>query len=216
MTNKYKLLIFDVDGTLADTDKMLIETYRTLYELYSPNVKLDESKVIGFSGPPLRETLSTEFPLYDPEFMVKEYKKYSRPNYVKYVTPFLNTRELLLGLKAAGYILTIATSKMHEATLYTLDLLNLNDIFTSIVSSDDVVNPKPDKESVEILRKEYNISKEETLFIGDTKYDVICATSAEVDSVIMTYKARVLGEGVTPTYFATSSSELAKLLNVKL
>ncbi|MEG1565421.1 MAG: HAD hydrolase-like protein, partial [Bacilli bacterium] len=69
MTNKYKLLIFDVDGTLADTDKMLIETYRTLYELYSPNVKLDESKVIGFSGPPLRETLSTEFPLYDPEFM---------------------------------------------------------------------------------------------------------------------------------------------------
>ncbi|MEG0529604.1 MAG: HAD hydrolase-like protein, partial [Bacilli bacterium] len=103
MTNKYKLLIFDVDGTLADTDKMLIETYRTLYELYSPNVKLDESKVIGFSGPPLRETLSTEFPLYDPEFMIKEYKKYSRPNYVKYVTTFFKTRELLLKLKEEGY-----------------------------------------------------------------------------------------------------------------
>lgn len=206
--NKYKLLIFDVDGTLTDTDKMLIETYKTLYSIYRPNYLYTEEHIKTFSGPPIMETLEKEFPDEDPNFMLSEYKKYSRPNYIKYVTAFDNTREVLLKLKENGYILTIATSKMHQATLFTLDLINLNDIFDFFLASDDLIKVKPDRECVDKIREKYNVSQNETLFIGDTKYDVYTAKNAGVDCLIMTFKNRALPDDATPKYFASSMGDL--------
>ena len=68
---KYKLYLFDLDGTLLDSDQMLIETFRDLYKIYKPkDYVIDEKKIITFSGPPIRETLQKEFPEYDQEMML--------------------------------------------------------------------------------------------------------------------------------------------------
>jgi pyrophosphatase PpaX len=209
MVNQFKLLIFDVDGTIANTDMMLIKTYETLYKKYRKDLKeIDVEKIKTFSGPPLKETLMREFPNVEYDLIFKEYKFYSHPNYIKYVTAFPNTRETLLKFKNDGYKLAIATSKMHDATLFTLHLLNLEDIFDVIVGSDDVTNPKPNRETIDKIIKICNVNPSEAVLIGDTKYDIYTAKNAGIVSIIMQFMNREMPSDATPIKYCKTFEEL--------
>lgn len=214
--NNCKLLIFDVDGTIADTDMMLIKTYETLYHLYgTKHESVDPNKIKQFSGPPIRDTLTKEFPNREYGFMLQEYRKYSRPNYVKYVKTFPYCKEVLIKLKKEGFVLAIATSKMHDATLYTLNLLKLNNIFDYLCCSDDVKKPKPDKETIDKLCSMSNIGKENAIMIGDSKYDVYTAKNANIKSVIMKFMDRKLPDDAIPSYYCNNFLELYTLITGK-
>ena len=75
---QYKLYLFDLDGTLLDSDKMIIETFRELYKIYRPDFHPDDSHILQFSGPQIRESLAKEFPNEDLEKMLSEYQPYLR------------------------------------------------------------------------------------------------------------------------------------------
>lgn len=211
----YKLIIFDVDGTIVNTDLMLIETYRTLYSLYRKDKHdIDDNIIKTFSGPPIKDTLKREFPNENQDFMLKEYRKYSRPNYEKYVKTFEECKKVLLLLKKDGVKLAIATSKMHDATLYTLKLVDLENIFDLIIASDDVVDSKPNPECVnKIVTYFKSIKKEDVLFVGDTIYDVKCANNAHVDCAIMKFMERNISNDAVIKYSFKSFKELYEGLN---
>lgn len=204
----YKLIIFDVDGTIADTDKVILKTYIELYKKFLPNKKIDKKKIITFSGPPLKETLINEFPSYDIDFMVSEYKKTSRKNYILYLKSFRNCKDILLKLKNDGYILALATSKYREATEFTLKLLGFEGIFEYIVCGDEVKHPKPAPDSIEKILQISGFSKSESLFVGDTIYDILCAKSSKVNIAIMSFKKRELSEEYKPDYITNSYKKL--------
>ena len=65
--NKYKVLLFDLDGTLCDTDEMIVQTMYAIYKDYKPTKERTREELYYFSGPPIRETLKNDFPNYDPE-----------------------------------------------------------------------------------------------------------------------------------------------------
>ena len=53
-----KLLIFDMDGTLVDTDEVLYQTWAELFRLYKPKeYVIDREFIRGFSGPPIEESI---------------------------------------------------------------------------------------------------------------------------------------------------------------
>ena len=60
--NKYKVLLFDLDGTLCDTDEMLIQSFFELYKTYKPTKIRTREELYYFSGPPIKDTLKNEFP----------------------------------------------------------------------------------------------------------------------------------------------------------
>ena len=59
---KYSIVIFDMDGTVLNSDPMILEAMNILYDKYRDGVRTPKEKVVYFSGPPIRETLKTEFP----------------------------------------------------------------------------------------------------------------------------------------------------------
>ncbi len=70
-----KLLIFDMDGTLIDTDEVLFQTWKELFLLYKPkDYVIDREFVRGFSGPPVEESIARAFPEKDPKFILNEYR----------------------------------------------------------------------------------------------------------------------------------------------
>ena len=73
--NKYRILLFDLDGTLCDTDEMIVQTMRAIYLDYKPTKIRTRGELYYFSGPPIRETLKNEFPDYDPEMMHEVFKR---------------------------------------------------------------------------------------------------------------------------------------------
>ena len=213
MKHKYELILFDLDGTIADTDEMIVQTMNTLYDKYRNGHRTPREEVYYFSGPPITETLAKEFPNYDFDFMFSEFVKYSSENYPKYVTLYPRTKETLLKLKENGYKLGIITNKMHNPTLLCLKLLGLENIFDVLVCFDDVKHPKPERESIDIAMKKMSVSDfTKVLYIGDNKIDLDTANTAGVDGVLVSWGPRKLDPNLKPTFFISSYEELERRL----
>ena len=208
----YKLIIFDLDGTIADTDRVIVKSYLELYKLYRPDYKPQISKIKTFSGPPLDQTLTAEFPDYDLDFIRKEYKRISKDNYIKYLKTFRNCRPFLEKLKKNGYKISIATSKIYDGTVFSLKLLKFDKLFDYFVTADTIDVPKPAPNCVFNIIEHYGVNKEETLFVGDTWYDYKCARAAGVNVAIMTFMKREFNEDFNPDFKTKSFRKLYKYI----
>ncbi len=212
--HKYKVLLFDLDGTVADTDQMIVETMNILYDLYRGGRRTPVEEIYYFSGPPIYDTLNKEFPGCDMEFMHSEFRRVSVELYPKTVKPYPHSKETLLSLKEKGYKLGVVTNKIHSSTLLCLKLIDLEGIFDSLVCYDDVKNPKPDKESILKSMDILGASDlSEVLYIGDNKLDLVTANNANVDCALVTWGPRVLDPSLKPTMKISSYEELERILD---
>ena len=117
---KKKLILFDFDGTLLDSDQMIVVTFQQLYALYKKDNIFDLKKVLTFSGPPIKETLKNEFPDIDQDFIFNEFVRLSTINYDKYVHLFPYVKEMIDILKNHNIKVGLITSKARKATMYAL------------------------------------------------------------------------------------------------
>lgn len=211
---KYNALLFDLDGTVADTDQMIVETMNILYDLYRDGRKTPVEEIYYFSGPPIYDTLNKEFPGMDMEFMHAEFRRVSISLYPKTVKSYPGCKEALLSLKEKGYKLGVVTNKIHSSTLFCLELIGLKDVFDSLVCFDDVKNPKPDKEPILKAMKELGVSDlQKVLYIGDNKLDLLTANSAGVDCALVNWGPRVLDKSLKPKMIISSYEELERRLS---
>ena len=65
-----------MDGTIADTDEMIIQSMYELYDKYRNGRRTPVEEIYYFSGPPIRDTLKREFPDIDNDFIVNELSDY--------------------------------------------------------------------------------------------------------------------------------------------
>ena len=210
---KYNTLIFDLDGTVADTDEMIVKTMNVLYDMYRNGVRTPVEQIYYFSGPPIYDTLDKEFPGCDMEFMHAEFRRVSTEFYPNTVKAYPHAKEVLLRLKEQGYKLGIVTNKIHSSTEYCLRLIDLEGIFDSLVCYDDVKNPKPDKEAIIKCASElgaFDLSK--VLYIGDNKSDLDTANNAGVDCALVNWGPRVLDKNLKPKMIISSFEDLERSL----
>lgn len=210
--NKYQVLLFDLDGTLCDTDEMIVQTMHSIYQDYKPVKIRTREELYYFSGPPIRDTLANEFPDQDPEHMYDVFKKVSEGFYEKCVTAYKDEVEVLTMLKNKGYRLGVVTNKGRPLTIYSLELCNILPLFDVIVSADDVKIPKPDPEGVYKALKELGVSKEEALYIGDNDIDYVTATNAGLDTMLVTWGPRKINVLDKAKYLAKSYNEMGEIL----
>ena len=210
--SKYSTILFDMDGTLVDTDELIVQTFFTLYDMYKNGQRRDRSEIYYFSGPPIRETLAKEFPNYDRQFILDEFHRISWDYYPKYTKSFPHVKETLLKLKENGYKLGIVTNKIHKTTLYCLEILKLEGIFDVVIGFDDVKEGKPKPEGIYKAMKmldEDNINK--VIYIGDNGSDYLTASNAGCDSALLYWGPRVIDPSVKPTYKVNSYEELEEV-----
>lgn len=211
--SKYRALLFDLDGTVADTDQMIVETMNILYDLYRDGRRTPVEEIYYFSGPPIYDTLNKEFPDKDMEFMHSEFRRISVSLYPKTVKPYPHAKETLLSLKKKGFKLGVVTNKIHSSTLLCLELIGLNDIFDSLVCYDDVKNPKPHGEAIHKAMKELGVSDlSEVLYIGDNKLDILTANNAGVDGALVSWGPRKMDLSLKPKFIISSYEDLERKL----
>ena len=208
MNKKYDVLLFDMDGTIANSDPMILDTFNYLYDKYKGGKRRPAEEVYYFSGPPIRETLKKEFPELDQQFIFDEFHKESRKRYETLIFNYPHTREVLLSLKEKGFKLGIVTNKIHNLTIVALKALKLDDLFDLVVGFDDVKNGKPDPEGIYQAIEKLGSDKKHTLYVGDNKSDWDTANNAGVDSCIVNWGPRVLPEVVKPTFKINDYLEL--------
>ena len=211
--HKYKVLLFDLDGTLCDTDEMLIQSFFALYKKYRPAKIRTREELIYFSGPPIKKTLVDEFPDYSFEEIYKAFQETSRELYLPYVKAFENEIETLKKLKEAGYLLGVVTNKGAPLTKYSLEVAHIDGLFDVVISADDVNAPKPSPLGIdEALERLAIADKGKVLYIGDNDIDYETACNAGTDAMLVTWGPREI-KCIKAAKFAVSSyNELGGLL----
>ena len=209
---KYKALLFDMDGTIADTDEMIIHTMFDLYDKYNPLIKKSREEIIYFSGPPIAITLKKEFPEIDQYILMQDFLDISTPYYDKYTVTYEDEIETLKRFKKEGYRMAVVTNKGHEKAEYVLKLLHLDDIFEFVIGNGDVPFLKPAPDGINEARNRFNVTKEETLYIGDNDIDYETASNAGVDVLICAWGPRTLNVLEKAKYVAYSYKEIGEII----
>ena len=209
---KYKLYIFDLDGTLLDSDPMLIETFHYLYKKYKPaDYIIDDKKIITFSGPQIRDTLKQEFPELDQDMILKVWRTESVKNYPIYTKLFPGAYEILAELKKNNIAVAVYTNKHRFATDEAFKIFGIDKLNIFSLCGDEVENLKPQPDGIFDCMKHFNIlDKKDVIYIGDTIFDYSTAKNAGVDFGIVSWTPRKLPDFAENFQEIHSFSELLR------
>ncbi|MDQ6600316.1 pyrophosphatase PpaX [Bacillus salipaludis] len=212
MKSNITTLLFDLDGTLIDTNELIIATYLHTLEKYYPN-KYKREDVLPFMGPTLHEAFST----VDPdrvEEMILEYRTYNLANHDLLVKEFPSVLETIGTLKEKGYKLGVVTTKRHDTSLKGLRLMKLEEYFDVVVALDHVTKVKPDPEPILKALEQLNSQPEETIMVGDNFHDILAGKNAgtKTAGVAWTIKGRDYLAKYEPDYMLENMADLLTIL----
>lgn len=189
----YDLIIFDLDGTLLDSDKMIIETFKELYPMFRPGYMPSEEHMLSFSGPQIKETLKKEFPNIDSEVAMKAFREHSLKNYDKYAKLFPNVKEMFVELNKRHIPFAVVTNKHRYATEYTYKLFGISELIPFTVCADDVEHLKPAGDGIIQCMKYFGVSElQKVIYVGDGAIDYQTAQNAGVKFGYVTWSTRHL------------------------
>ena len=175
---KYKHIVFDIDGTLIDTEYAVLHSLKeTIKELSERDIPCSELKfALGITGTDALKKLEIKETSYALELWDK-----NMHNYTNTIKVFDGIIELLKELQSLDYEIGIVTSKTREEFAHDFCPFGISHYFKTIICADDTQKHKP---SAEPLLKYMELSKADNskvLYIGDSKYDSKCAENAGID-----------------------------------
>lgn len=176
-------VIFDFDGTLADTSQVVINSYKHIYTVFGKD-GFDEDYVMSTFGEPLALTLQRDFSEHSFEDVIACYREYQVERFNDEVSLYETVKEALDYLKDKNIKMGIATSRLRNSTMEAVDNLNIKKYFDVIITADDVEKHKPDKEPLIKTMELLNSKKENTLYVGDSRFDMECAINSDVTPVL--------------------------------
>ena len=188
--NKFELVLFDLDGTLIDTDKLIFMSYRHVFNKYRPDYKLTFEEVISFLGPTLMDTFKVYFPNENHDEMIEEYRKYTMEHHHKFVNAFSGAEQVMKELRELGVHIGIVTSKRRDVAMFGLQEFNLDKYTELMVDCNDVKNFKPHPEGINKALDYFNIKPENTLMVGDSKSDMLAGINAKCKVAAVNYSIK--------------------------
>lgn len=184
--SKITTVLFDYDGTLMDTNEIIIESWQYTFRTLTGK-EGEVEKILETFGEPLRATMAKFFPHHDLEEAVNIYRSYQSTFYKKLIQMFPGTPELISRLKERGYKLAIVTSRLRPTTIEGLEKYGLLDKFDYIVTADDTAKHKPDPEPALIALERLNSRPEEAIMVGDSMFDMGCGRNAGTTTVMVNW-----------------------------
>jgi phosphoglycolate phosphatase len=185
---KYRLLVFDWDGTIIDSAATIVECIREASRELGLDVPEREraSHVIGLG---LHDAMRMAVPGLPagryPEF-VASYRRHflARKDSMR----LFDGMRALLDQLSKNYLLAIATGKSRRGLDRDLEMQNLGPYFAASRCADET-NPKPHPAMLTEILEELGVEAENALMIGDTSHDLEMARAAGVDALAVTYGA---------------------------
>jgi pyrophosphatase PpaX len=214
---EYKAVLFDFDGTLINTNDVILGSWQHLYkEVTGESCTLND--VRHTFGEILRDTVAKVFPLEDPDEMVKTYRFYAKNIHEDPIDIFPGIKDMLIALRENGIKPAIVTSR-YWASLkegnYNFPP-EVEELFETKVTCEDTDKHKPDPEPINIcLAKLGGLKPHEVLYVGDTLFDLYCAHNAGVEFVFVNWSAAVhldeFTDDIRPEYVANDPRDIVKI-----
>lgn len=215
---KYKFLLFDLDGTLTDSEEGIINCVR--YGLQSCGFNVPEYKTLrAFIGPPLVESYQNLCGLSyeDTQRAVLKYRERYSEKGIFENKVYDGIPKLLYDLKNAGYRLALATSKPEIFAKRILSHFGIADAFDAAAGSSIEREDETKADMIRLAMKRLGLKEEdkaEVLMIGDRRHDILGAKECGVSVLGVQYGYAPKGElsEYGADIIAESVSELRAIL----
>ncbi|WP_445478361.1 pyrophosphatase PpaX [Lysinibacillus irui] len=165
-----KALLFDFDGTLLNTNDLIIQTFMHVLNERFPG-QYSPKDCLKFIGPSLKQTFNDIAP-GEEEALIAKYRAWNIEHHDELVSQYPDVVSTLEQLKAHGIRLAIVSTKRNDTIDRGLSILGATHLFDVRIGTDDVKNVKPDPEPVLLALERLGIDKEDAIMIGDNSHDI--------------------------------------------
>lgn len=189
---KYDAVIFDLDGTLTDTLEDLKNSVNfAMREFGFPERTTDE--VRSFVGNGVKRLIDLSVPENTSDEVSAEclsvFKSFYKDNSLVSTKPYDGIIPMLEKLKKDGVKTAVVTNKMHEAAV---DIVNLffGELIDVTIGQIDGVAQKPQPDGIYSAIEKLGVSKEKSVYVGDSEVDCITAKNAGIPCIGVTWGFR--------------------------
>ena len=214
--NKYKIILFDLDGTLSDPKVGITKSVEyALQKMQIQESNIDELEC--FIGPPLQDSFAEyyNFDEEDKQKAIDYYRERFKEVGMYENELYSNIPNLLKSLNDLNYRLVVATSKPTVFSEEILRHFNIDHYFDLVVGSNLDGTRTAKTDIIQYIIDKYNGHKlEDFIMIGDKKHDIIGANNNGIDSIGVTYGYGSYEElsQSNPTYIVESVDQLKDIL----
>lgn len=176
---KIDTILFDLDGTLVDSNELILETLRQTILDYFPETPLSRTTLLKMMGPPLSETFGKL--TSDPALvrrMISSYRKTYTEMEFDYISLYPSVREMLENFRGNGFKTALVTTKFRESALPSVTHFGIDGLFDFLIALDDVKKPKPDAEP--LLLAMDKLHSRLAVMVGDTPSDILAGKNAGI------------------------------------
>lgn len=192
-TNNIKAVLFDFDGTIMDTNEVIINSWQHTFRNLTGK-EADVNMLLGTFGEPLEISIDKMLPEFSRDDAMRIYREYQYCNFKGLISLFPGVVEVLIELKEKDIKTAIVTSRLRRTTMEGIEKFDLHDFFDTVVTMEDTKKHKPDAEpAFEALRR-LDIEAERAIMVGDSKFDIMCARNAGVKSVLVDWSVAAQAE----------------------
>ncbi|PPG71268.1 HAD family hydrolase [Rathayibacter rathayi] len=177
-------VLFDIDGTLADTNFLHVEAWSRAFwqcDLVVPAWRIQ--RAIGADSSKLLDMLLEEDVNDDRRALLTSLHRKNYDETTARIAPLPGARELVATLVGRGVHVVLATSAPQNELDVLLDVLDLGGSVHAVTSGADVSTAKPAPDLITIALERAGVSADRAIMLGDATWDVIAAERAGLASV---------------------------------
>jgi len=207
-------VLFDLDGTMVDSNQLLIDTFKDTFDQYFPDIYFNHQDYIDMIGPSLAETFS----IYQKDMdivnqMIEHFINFYKIKEIESIHLYPNLIETLKQLKKLNIQTGIVTTKRKKSALPSIKHFQLDQLIDIYVYLDDVKYPKPHAEPI-LYAKSMLKKPKEIIFIGDNPSDILSGKNAGILTcgVEWSYKKDALKDSY-PDFWIKDYQELLSIIH---
>lgn len=205
----YKFVVFDIDGTLLDTEKAILCALQKILKIEN-NISYSAEELQFVLGIPGKEALK-RLKVTEIDRTIAKWNEYLA-EYASFIGLFPEIEKAIKCLHAANIKTGIVTSKTRNEYKNDFIPFGLNHFFKHVICADDTQEHKPHPAPLLKCMEIAAALPKETIYIGDTIYDKQCADSAHVDFALALWGTK--NKEIESKYKFSNPLEILELLNI--
>lgn len=191
-----KTVLFDFDGTIADTLPLIFYTFREVLWKYTGK-KYSDEEIIAMFGPSEVGIIGPRIDSGQREAAIRDFHRLYDEKHSEFVKADPDVVKTLQFLQDRGLRLGIVTGKGRTSAEVSLQRLQFASFFEVIITGDDVDRPKPHPEGLWKAMQRLGAQPSETVYVGDSDADVLAGKRAGVQTVGVNWLTVSQTEGFT-------------------
>ncbi|CAN5703765.1 HAD family hydrolase [soil metagenome] len=178
-------VLFDVDGTLVDSNYLHVHAWQRAFAEVDFDVAAWRiHRCIGMDGSALIAELSGHAPDHVQNQLKELHSKYYQQT-AELLKPLPGALELIRRVEDLGLQVVLATSAPEDELALLRTVLDSEDVYSAVTSSEDVETAKPEPDIVEVALQRAGVGADRAVFVGDAVWDVEACVRADLSCIAL-------------------------------